>query len=95
MRRSKQEIYLDILKTLAHWGPLKLTHVIYKSNVNCRMLEKYLSFLVKQALVEEKILMRKRKVYAITQRGVTLLTYFKELCEALPIVEETGKSSRH
>ena len=36
MRRSKLEMYVDILKVLAQRGPLKLTHVMYKANVNCR-----------------------------------------------------------
>jgi predicted transcriptional regulator len=34
MRRSKLEMYIDILKVLAHRGPLKLTHIMYKANVN-------------------------------------------------------------
>jgi len=44
MRRSKMEIYLDILKTLAQKGPLKLTHIMYKSNVNCCVLKEYWIF---------------------------------------------------
>jgi predicted transcriptional regulator len=51
MRRSKLEMYVDILKVLAHRGPLKLTHVMYKANVNCSVLKEYLDFLIKQNLV--------------------------------------------
>jgi hypothetical protein len=54
MRRSKLEMYVDILKVLAHRGPLKLTHVMYKANVNCSVLKEYLDFLMKQGLVEER-----------------------------------------
>jgi predicted transcriptional regulator len=89
MRRSKLEMYVDILKVLAQKGPLKLTHVMYKANVNCGVLKEYLDFLTKQGLVEEKIIRRERVVYAITQRGVTVLHQFRELKEVLPIVEET------
>ncbi len=39
MRRSKLEMYVDILKVLAQRGPLKLTHVMYKANVNCSVLK--------------------------------------------------------
>ena len=39
MRRSKLETYVDILKVLAHWGPLKITNVMYKTNLNCSVLE--------------------------------------------------------
>jgi predicted transcriptional regulator len=39
VRRSKLEMYVDILSVLAHRGPLKLTHVMYKANVNCSVLK--------------------------------------------------------
>jgi predicted transcriptional regulator len=88
MRRSKLEMYVDILRVLAQRGPLKLTHVMYKANVNCSVLKEYLDFLVKQGLVEERIVGKNRLVYSTTQRGVTVLKYFRELKEVLPIVEE-------
>jgi len=88
MRRSKLEMYVDILKVLAQRGPLKLTHIMYKANVNCSVLKEYLDFLLKQGLVEEKIVGKRRVVYAITPRGVTVLKYFRELEQVLPIVEE-------
>ena len=52
---------MDILKVLVHWGPLKLTRVMYKANVNCSVLKGYLGFLTKQGLVEMKINKRKEK----------------------------------
>ena len=89
MRRSKLEMYVDILTVLAHRGPLKLTHVMYKANVNCSVLKEYLDFLLKQGLVEERTMRKQRVVYAVTQCGITVLKYFKELKQVLPIVEET------
>src|SRR5208337_240724 len=88
MRRSKLEMYVDIISVLAHKGPLKLTHVMYKANVNCSVLKEYLDFLMKQGLIEERSVRKQRKVYAVTQRGITVLKYFKELKQVLPIVEE-------
>jgi predicted transcriptional regulator len=88
MRRSKLEMYVDILSVLAHRGPLKLTHVMYKANVNCSVLKEYLDFLLKQGLIEERTIRKQRTVYAVTQRGITVLKYFKELKQVLPIVEE-------
>jgi predicted transcriptional regulator len=88
MRRSKLEMYLDILTVLALRGPLKLTHIMYKSNVNCCILKEYLGSLVKQGLVEEKTLGKLRVAYAITQKGLTILKQFKELKQVLPIIEE-------
>ena len=88
MRRSKLEIHVDILKVLAHRGPLKLTHIMYKANVNCSVLKEYLDFLLKQGLVEERMMRKERVVFAATQRGITVLKYFRELQQVLPIVEE-------
>ena len=92
MRRSKLEMYMDILKVLAQRGPLKLTHVMYKANVNCSVLKEYLDFLNKQGLTEEKTVGKSRVVYAITQRGITVLKYFRELGQVLSIVEEDRNS---
>lgn len=88
MRRSKLEMYLDILGVLARSGELKLTHIMYETNVNCCILKEYLDFLRKQNLVEERTVGRQRVVYLITQRGITVLRYYGELKQILPIVDE-------
>ena len=91
MRRSKLEMYIDILKVLSHRGPLKLTHIMYKANVNCSVLKQYLDFLIQQNLVEERTVGKKRTVYAVTQRGITVLQHFRELKTVLPLIEEDRK----
>ena len=95
MRRSKLELHVDILKVLARHGPLKLTHVMYKANVNCSVLKQYLDFLIQHNLVEEQTLPKRRHktkvVYAITERGRTVLKYFRELESTLQITEEAQK----
>jgi predicted transcriptional regulator len=88
MRRSKLEVYLDILDVLALKGPLKLTHIMYKSNVNCSVLKEQLDFLIKNNLVEERILKRDRIVYALSQRGLNVLKAFREVKQVLKIDEE-------
>ncbi len=92
MRRSKMEMHLDILRTLAQKGPLKLTHIMYKANVNCCVLKEYLDFLTLQNLVEEKTLRKERIVYEITEKGLTVLRYFRELQIMLPVLEEDKAS---
>jgi len=62
---------------------------MYKANVNCKVLKEYLDFLTKQSLIEERAVGKSRTVFAITPRGITVLKYFRELKQALPIVEET------
>ena len=93
MRRSKLEMYVDVLKVLAQRGPLKLTHIMYKANVNCSVLSEYLDFLLKQELIEERILKKNRTVYAVTQQGLTVLKSFRELSQALPIIEESKRQA--
>lgn len=88
MRRSKLETYLDILNTLSLKGPLKLTHIMYKSNLNCNVLKEQLDFLIKNNLVEERILAKERVVYALTQRGIGVLKAFREIRQIFPIEEE-------
>jgi predicted transcriptional regulator len=91
MKRSKLEIEVDILRVLARLGPLKLTHIMYKANVNCSVLREYLDLLTKQGLVDERIIGKDRTVFSVTQRGIKVLKYFRELKEILPLVEESKK----
>ena len=87
MRRSKLETCLRILETLASDGPLKITHVMHKANVNCNVLKNYFDFLIKQGAVEEKCVGRDRIVYAITERGLYLIRCFKALNQVIPTVK--------
>ena len=89
MRRSKLEMYIDILEVLSMKGPLKLTHIMYRSNVNCNVLKDQLEFLIKNNMVEERILRREKIVYAISQRGITVLKTFREIKSIFPEEEST------
>jgi predicted transcriptional regulator len=94
VKRSPMEMHVEILEVLAQRSPLKLTHIMCKSNVNCNVLKENLDFLTKQGLVEEKIIGKSRKVYAITELGVTVLEQFRELKEVFHIVVKTGNEAR-
>jgi predicted transcriptional regulator len=93
MRQSKLETYVAILIALAHWGPLKSTHIMYKADVNYSVLVDSLDFLIKQGMIEERTIKNKRTVFAVTQTGINVLKYFQELIHALPIMEETQKQT--
>ena len=93
MRRSKLEVYIDILEVLAMKGQLKLTHIMYKSNVNCSILKEQLEFLIKNSLVEERILRKEKLVYAVTPRGIQILKAFREIRQILPEEEEKKQNS--
>ena len=81
------EMYVDVLNVLAQRGPLKITHIMYKANLNCDVLKECLTFLIKQGLIEERKARKRNVVYANTQRGTQVIKFFKELDKALPIKE--------
>jgi predicted transcriptional regulator len=87
-------MHIDILKALARHGPLKLTHIMYKANVNCSVLKQHLDFLIQQNLIEEQTIQKRKNVYvvyAITEKGRTVLKHFLELQRVLPIIEGNHK----
>jgi predicted transcriptional regulator len=95
MRRSKLEIHIAILRALAYHGKLKPTHITYKANVNCSALKECLDFLMDRSLIKELSINRKRqtrKVYAITELGLTALRNVKEINSALHVFEELNMS---
>jgi predicted transcriptional regulator len=92
MRRSKLEMAIDILKILAQKGPMKLTHIMYKTNVNCDVLSKNLVFLMKQGLIEVRNVGRGRHVYAVTGLGLTLLRSWRDVKHLLPAIVEKEDS---
>ena len=90
MRRSKLEMYIDILKVLAQKGPLQLNHIMSQANVNCDILKECLDFLIKQGLIEETENEGNSVVYANTRRGIAVIKFFGGIEKALP-AEEDGK----
>ncbi len=88
MRRSHLEIYIEIISVLAQKGPLKLTPIMYKANLNCSVLKEDLNFLVKQGLVEERTIGKAKIVFAVTQRGINVLKYFRELKQSFQLLKK-------
>jgi len=76
---------MDILKVLARHGPLKLTHLMYKTFLNGNYLKEQLKFLIKQNLVEDRVA-GKRVTYRITDRGMTILEKFRALEALMQVV---------
>jgi predicted transcriptional regulator len=88
MKRSKLEMYIDILRVIAHTGPLKLTHIAHQSNVNISVLKEYLAFLIKQGLVEEHTVKKSNTIFTVTQRGITVLKFFGESMQEISVIEK-------
>lgn len=87
MRRSKLEMYISTLEALAYFGPLKITRITYKTNLNCSQLKAILDDLIQKKLVEERTLMKNKVAYAATPKAKVILSYFNELKEVLAITE--------
>jgi predicted transcriptional regulator len=87
MRRSQLEIYISILQALLFYGPLKLTKITYKANVNCDILKERLAVLIEKGLVEQRSYHKGRVLYAATPKAKTILSYFDSIKEILPVVE--------
>lgn len=88
MRRSKMEMYISTLEALAYYGPLKITRITYKANMNCSQLRAIIDNLIQNELVEERTQENKRVVYAATPKAKAILSYFNELKEMLAIAED-------
>jgi predicted transcriptional regulator len=86
-------MYIDILAVLAYKGQLKLTHIMYKSNVNCKVLKLQLDFLLKNGLVVQRILRKEKIVYAITPKGMSTLKAFTQIKQVFPIEENEVRQS--
>jgi len=70
MRRSKLELYEDILNALANKA-LTVDSIAYACNMDCIALRQRLNLLMKSGLVEEKRCKKKTR-YALTRRGLAI-----------------------
>lgn len=79
-RRSKLEIYLDVLKVIKE-GTKKPTRIMYGANLSWKLLQGILGSMVSQGLIEEIDASDSRdkrttKVYKITSKGDSVIRYF-------------------
>lgn len=86
--RSQLQTHIVILKVLAHLGPFKLRQMASEVDLNSHSLKAYLDFLIKQGMVEEQTIRRGSAVFAVTQRGINVLKFFKEYTQGISVVEE-------
>ncbi|MBS7636380.1 ArsR family transcriptional regulator [Candidatus Bathyarchaeota archaeon] len=96
MRRSKLENYEAILAALAK-RPLTVDSIAYKTNMDCTVLGQYLESLMRNGLVVEKFA-GKRKVYAITERGLSVFRtlsfqrYLEKIAKTIKTVDTLEKA---
>jgi predicted transcriptional regulator len=91
MRRSKLELYQDILEGLKN-KPLSIDRLSYETSMDCAALNQRLNFLIRNGLVKEKIL-NKGTVFAVSERGLAVLKaldiqkHLEQVKNAMMVVE--------
>ena len=88
MGRSKLELYMTILETLAINGPMRPNKITCETNINYSLVKKALIELQKRQLVEERKV-NNTSVYLATPKAKSVLLQFKEIAQSFPILEET------
>ena len=76
MKRSSLEMDIAVLQALSASKPLKLTHIMYKANLNGKVLKAKLIFLEAKGLIKSHEVHRER-IKAPDQRGNVLWTDFE------------------
>jgi len=80
-RRSKLEIYIDILEIIRN-GTILPTRIMHGVNTSWKPLQRMLRSLINQELIEEKESEkndeRTEKVYGLTEKGQSVLIYFRK-----------------
>lgn len=89
-RRSKLEIYLDVLKAIGA-GSEKPTHIMYKANLSWVVLRGCLQNLKEQGLVTETSVDDGRTVYHLTNKGFELLNQFLSIRDELSFMTNSIK----
>ena len=83
-RRSKLEIYIDILEEI-NGGVVIPTRIMYGANLSWKPLQQILKSLVSQELIveytTEDVDKRTKKAYRLTEKGTNVLRYFNKAKE--------------
>ena len=88
-RRSQLEIRLNILSAVKD-GVDKPTRIMYAANMSWKPVQRILSHLVEQGLLEVRINTESRQSkrrYVLTDKGANVLDYFEKAKEILPLEE--------
>jgi len=81
LRRSKLEIYVDILKTVAV-KPLKPTQITSKAKINFKTSKNYLNPLTQYKLIQKQTIKKRKRqnsFYSITKKGIAFLKLYNKI----------------
>jgi len=82
-RRSRLEIYFDVLQIISE-GTQKPTRIMYRTNLSWRPLQQAFESLLSQGFIEEKKT-RTSKIYSTTEKGESVLRYYRQAKKVLPV----------
>ena len=96
MKRSSLEMDIAVLQALSGSKLLKLTHIMYKANVNAKVLKAKLIVLESKGLIKSHKLhkehlkgpARERKFYGLTSEGRGVLHSYRSVYNTLGYVEQ-------
>lgn len=71
-RRTSLMIMMELLKNIDE--PIKLTHVLYRTNLSYLRVRKYLDLLITMELAKEVV--EEHRVFVITEKGKHFLRIF-------------------
>lgn len=86
MRRSKLQMYVDVLNVLVFHGPMRVTRITSKTNLSHGLLKPILNNLIQNNLVEERALRKNAIVYAPTKAARKTLLKSEKLTQILRII---------
>jgi len=86
-RRTKYEIYADLLEIVARRGYCRLTRASYGANLPVDRAKKSLAFLASRGFVKEESV-DDSKIYRITKRGLEYLETFKQMRKLFAALDE-------
>jgi predicted transcriptional regulator len=89
MGKSKFEIYIAILQTLALNGPMRPSRITCETNINYSLIKKAVNDLRDRQLVEERKI-NNSFMYSATPKAKLTLAHFKEISQNLPIFEQNA-----
>ncbi len=90
-RRSRFEIYMDIMNALAD-GPKNPTRLMYTTNLSWAPLQECLKALIAQGAVAESEQGSKRKAYALTHKGISIISRYREFVTELTSLSNSSVS---
>ncbi|MGC8563453.1 MAG: winged helix-turn-helix domain-containing protein [Fervidicoccaceae archaeon] len=92
--RTDTEIIYEMMSVIVSGGEqgIKKTHLMYKTNLNSKMLQKYLDILEKGGLITE-ITLGKQKLVKLTSAGVMAFSALQTLSTLLNIPAGIGSAT--